>query len=154
MSVCAHVPAFSGTSISSILTFHQCVFVQSREASTYLLAGTYYYRRMQISQGGNLGRKETSRVVTLCVRRQNPPHTIAALSRRTFQFTNALHHLQSRCLNDERQIVILAAATKPLQRFAHFCEIQHFCARGHLQSNEIFTLVQNACRYNYRMSVE
>lgn len=36
VTACAHVPAFVGTSISSILTFHQHVFVQSQEAaSTY-----------------------------------------------------------------------------------------------------------------------
>ena len=44
---------------------------------------------MRVSRG-ELRDEGNQRVVTLCVRRVLPPHTIAALFRRTFQFTNAL----------------------------------------------------------------
>jgi len=44
---------------------------------------------MRVPQGGLL-RKESSRVITLCVQQVLPLHTIAALFHRTFQFTNAL----------------------------------------------------------------
>jgi len=64
---------------------------------------------MRVSQRGNLGRKEIGHtIVMLCVRRQNPPHTIAALFRRTFQFTNAL------CLLTSDRAPISTFATRDL----------------------------------------
>jgi len=47
--------------------------------------------------GAGLRDERKRRVVTLCVRRVLPPHTIAAHDRRTFQFTNALGVLNSHC---------------------------------------------------------
>jgi len=46
---------------------------------------------MRVSQGGNLGRRETGHTIVMCVRQVLLLHTIAALFRRTFQFTNALN---------------------------------------------------------------
>jgi len=80
--VCAHhdVPAFAETSIipyPSFLTERFSFNCGNSLHSDWRVHATYYYRNVQ---GRELGRKETSHVVTLCVRRVLLPHTIAALS--------------------------------------------------------------------------
>ena len=75
--VCAHhdVPALAET----LITPHHC---GNHLHSDWQVHTTYYYRRIE---GRELGRQETSRVVTLCA-----AGFAAAHDRRTFQLTNLL----------------------------------------------------------------
>jgi hypothetical protein len=78
-AVCAHhddVPAFTETSIKQYSNFltERFLFNRGKRPRSYWRVHTITGGYQEIR-----GRKETSRVVTLCVRRVLPPHTIAAL---------------------------------------------------------------------------
>ena len=76
--MCAHhdVPAFAETSVKPYPNFLTEQFLFNRGKRP----GSYWRVHTNIITGeGGIGRKETSHVVTLCVRRVLPPHTIAAL---------------------------------------------------------------------------